>query len=489
MNNHKYRTAIIIFICSAFILLGTEKQVSARIWKDGTSRFRENAIILAQTLGHNDRAMLAPAAANAIPPAEYEIGDKRGFFAIKMTNGAQYSLTAFCHAVSDKAYIFIEDDVPADSGKIKSLLAKFDEIYNTITGHFGPSPDSIDGDPRIYILILDIVDAEQADGAETIGYFDATNQYRNDQLPRWTNQSSNEVEMLYIDYTALDFEPHGAGDVVAHEFAHLVQWARDPEEAIWVDEGIAVYVETVLGYKVDAFVTAFEEESDIPLMNWYNSLADYGAAYLFFAYISEKYGGVTTIAAIVKSENQSTDGIESALAAQGEFISFPDLFSDWVIANYLDDPDLDNGVYGYSKIDVNVNPSVVEDAYPIANKEFAIEPWAAHYIIFNKDQEDALDIAVYNSGRWNDTIAYVIKSNGGVDVSSIKSSGADSGETLITRQNQKIILVVTSQPDPPDSRRKFSGYFYSAEVRQGILSVKPISGAELRTWGGIKIGK
>jgi hypothetical protein len=482
----RYVTAVLFLISIMLIVSATGARVYADVWVDGTPHFHENAILLARILGNNDRAILAPALADDFPPAVYKVGDKRDFYATNISTGAQYSLTAFCHAVSDRAYIFVEDGRTASSGKINSLLAAFDRIYDTITGHYGPPPDSVDGDPRVYILLMDIIDVQNEDGTQTLGYFDPINQYQNDQIPRWLRQNSNEVEMFYIEYRLLDNEPDGAEGVVAHEFTHLIQWARDPEEETWVDEGIAVYTEAMMGYKVDETISAFEEVPGTPLLNWYNSLPDYGAAYIFFTYISERFGGIPAIASIVKSTERGVDGIEQVLAEQGNALSFSQLFSDWVIANYLDNPDLYNGLYGYASIDVHLKPSVVEDFYPINGKVSAIEPWSAHYIEFDREQDGSLNLTISNNSRWNDIFAYVIEYGDEITISPVKSGEVSPGTVFISQGTQETILVVASQPDPPNLIRRFSSYNYSVEVQTMVQSVVPISNMKITTWGVIK---
>jgi hypothetical protein len=492
MNSSKCTTIVAVLAWIILLVPVTGSRVYAHNWVDGTPYFREEARLLAQVLGHDDGVMRAPALVDM--PAACKVGDEREFYATDMRNGFQYSLTASCRAVSDRAYIFVENGRPAASDKIKSLLAAFDGIYDAITEQFGPPPDTVDGDPRIYILLLDIIDAARADGAQTIGYFDSINQYRNDQLSRWIRQRSNEVEILYIDYATLDFVPDGAEGIVAHEFTHLVQWARDPGESIWIDEGIAVYVEAMLGYEVESLISAFQDEPDTPLLNWFDSLADYGAAYLFFAYVSERFGGTPAVAAIVKSEDRGTESIEQALATLEKPISFPDLFSDWVIANYLDNPDLNDGIYGYSTLDIHLKPSVVESQYPIDHKTSTVEPWAAQYIEFSKGQDDVLDLTVDDNNRWRaDIVAHIIEYGGEIRVSSFKSGEAASGGAIISQKSQKAVLVITSQPDPPEWGMRFSSYAYSAETRQVVLSVAPTSGMKITaysklatTWGKTK---
>ena len=485
MDRRSYIITAIILTWSVLLLPATASRVYAYAWIDGTPYLYEEAQFLAEVLGHEDMAMRAPLAGDKIGTPVHEIGDVQKFYAINMLSKAQYSLEASCYAISDNAYVFVEKGRPAASSKIKSLLVSFDGIYDTITQQFGPPPDSIDNDPRIYLLIMDIVDGAQVNGTRMLGYFSPINQYRNDQLSQWTNQRSNEVEMLYIDYISLDFAVDGAESVVAHEFTHLVQWARDPEEAVWINEGIAVYVEAMLGYEVESRISAFEKQPDTSLLDWTSSLEDYGAAYLFFAYISERFGGAPAIAAIMKNGDQGTKGIERALAAQGKSISFNGLFSDWVIANYLDDPDLEDGIYGYSSLDIHLKPSAVEARYPITHKTSKVKPWAAHYTEFKKTKSDTLTLTVYNNSG-NDIVAQIIGIGDEIDVSSIKQSKAQSGTVIIPKEDDKVTMVVTSQPDPPDLKKGNSSYIYSAEIQAAFISVEPSSNRKITTWGKIK---
>lgn len=483
MSRWKYKIAVLTW--SILFISGISNSLYADAWIDGTPYFHEEGRLLAQTLGHNNTAMLAPSLnARPVSPA-YKVGDERDFYAVNVLNNIQYSLTASLRAVSDRAYIFVENNRSVPANKIKALLASFDRIYQGITDSFGPPPDSIDGDSRIYLLIMDIAGGAQGNGARVVGYFSPINQYSNAQLPRWLNRRSNEVEMLYIDYRSLNASADIAESVVAHEFMHLVQWAYDPGESIWVSEGLAVYAEAMLGYEVESRISAFEENPDTPLLDWSDSIEDYGAAYLFLAYLSERFGGTPTIAAIVRNREQDTEGIELALAGQGVDISFDRIFSDWVIANYLDDPEVNGGIYGYSTLDIHLKTSLVEFQYPIDHKESRVKPWAAQYTEFKKGQNDALNLTVYDNG--NDYIvAQVIEiGDSGTNVSSFKSSDAESGAASILQETGKTILVITSQPNPPNRRMNYSSYNYSAQVQETIVSVDPAP-SRITTWGKIK---
>ena len=484
MNRWKLTVAVIIFCWGILLTSDSSGESYTDAWIDGTHYLHEETLFLNQVLGHDDGAMLAPPLVDAGRQPVYKVGDDRDFYAIDMNDTDQYILQASARAVSDNAYIFVEDGKPAAANKIKSLLNSFDKIYDKIADELGPPPDSVDKDPRIHILIMDIRDKPQADGARVLGYFSSIDQYQNAALERWTNRRSNEAETLYIDYLSLNADRSKVEGVVAHEFTHMVHWAKDPGEHPWVNEGIAVYAESMMGYEVKSRISAFEESPDVSLLDWSGSIADYGAAYLFFAYVAERFGGTSAISSIVENRRRGTGGIEQALSMQGKAVSFQSLFSDWVIANYLDDPKLDDGIYGYNTLDIHLKPSEVEASYPITQKTSKVKPWSARYTEFNKDMDDTLSLTLYGDDG-DDIVAQIIEFGNKIDVSSIKSGAEQSVTALIPPEGSRAVLVVTSQPRLI-SGDEYSDYTYSAEIPAVITPVDPTSRRRITTWGSIK---
>jgi len=457
-------------------------RVYAYVWVDGTPQLYEEGRSLARVPGYSDGAMRAPALAGVSRPPAYNVGGTRGFYALDMRTERQYLLEASCQAISDHAYIFVENGRTVSPDRIKSLLESFSRIYDTIVSQFGPPSDKIDNDPRVYLLIMDILDGSQVNGVKMLGYFSPIDQFTNAQLIKYTKKRSNEINILYIDYVSLTVKGDLAEGVIAHEFTHLVEWSRDPEESTWVNEGIAMYAESMMGYEVDDYISAFEKNPAVSLLDWSESIENYGAVYLFFAYISEKFGGVPAIAAIVKNGDQGAAGIEKAMA-----MPFEKIFSNWIIANYLDRPDLNNGIYGYSTLDIHLKPTVVETTYPVARKTSRIYSWTAQYIEFDKSQTDILRLTIYDDSEDGMIAAQIIKfgTEDKVEVLSVKSSGEPSGNASIAQENARAILVVASQPDPPDTKNARLSYAYSAETRSAGIAVAPL-GKKITTWGSVK---
>ncbi|MGQ9608580.1 MAG: basic secretory protein-like protein [bacterium] len=478
---NKKLTLIVIFaIATSSILADT--------WIDGTPNLYEESQYLLQRIGWDGRPKMAPSIEGISKEPIYKIGDLRKFYAIDMRNNSQYILDATCYAVNDILYIFVEKGNPIAFDKLNSLIDSFGKIYDKVTTLLGPPIGNIDNDPRIYILLMDIKDGAQPNGVRMLGYFSPLDQFKNTQLVPWTRKRSNEADLLYIDTISLNLKNIAIESVLAHELTHLIQWGNDPEEHLWVNEGIAVYIESYMGYSVKDRILAYEKNPNISLLDWKGNIENYGATYLFFAYISERYGGPESISAIMKNKNQSTRGIESALADQGKSVSFSKIFSDWIIANYLDNPKIYDGRYGYSTLDIKINPSIVENQYPIDRKTSFVLPWSAQYIEFKKEQNNTLKLTLYEDDQ-NDIKAQLIKidNSGNIEVLSIESNEAQPEAISISQENNRIIFVVTSQPSPPEVKKNASSYSYSAESQ--VYTIASVSNIKrlITTWGNIKL--
>ncbi|MDQ1318489.1 MAG: hypothetical protein QG588_2151 [Candidatus Poribacteria bacterium] len=483
----RYLTITILSL-SLFLVIETASNTNAYGWIDGTPLLHDESIFLLNAIGKNTRPTLAPGLEGVRNDPIYSVGDIHQYYALNMRNNSQYTLQASCYAVTDKAYIFVEKGTSVTQDKINALANSFDRIYSEITKNFGMPPTKVVNDPRVNLLIMDIVDGARQNGVMTLGYFSPMDQFTNIELAPWTRKKSNETNILYIDSISLSSNKITTEAVIAHEFTHLIQWARDPEESTWVDEGLAVYAENMLGYSNDvkAQVSVYAQNPNVSLINWDNKVENYGAAYLYFAYLSEKFGGVPLISDILKNEAQDVDGIIKTLSAKGITKSFSDIFSDWVIANYLDDPNLEDGRYGYSTLNIKLNSSLVESQYPIDQKSSSVLPWSVKYIEFQKGQDNVLNLSISENDQNNINARLIgISADSKVIVSLVKSISIQSGSASIPKENIKTIFVVTSQPDPPDSKQDKAVFAYSAESHTVSFAVTP-SGSKITTWGSIK---
>lgn len=260
-------------------------------------------------------------------------------FSFVLIGGGLYTTTTTCRYVGENAYIFVEDEVwgtvRVDQARIDALGEAFDRstprdpnrgIYDINTELFGDPPD-VDGDPRIFIIVLDILDSPFT-GTTFVGYFDTNNQ---------TGQAVRE--MLYIDTNPLDIESELARATLAHEFQHVLHWRGDVDEDKWIDEGCAEYAELACGYK-DTTETAGESWLGAPnvrLTVWEDLPFDFDQAYLFTSYLVQRVGE-SVLRPLVEHDGNGIDGLNAVLADFGE-LRFDELFFDWSAATWFDGED------------------------------------------------------------------------------------------------------------------------------------------------------
>ncbi len=151
-------------------------------------------------------------------------------------------------------------------------------IYQIDTTNFGPAPDELDNDPKIYVLLYDFDIAAD-------GFFWVFDEYPDGSQP----YASNECEVLYINSS--DNDPGGSYliSVMAHEFEHMIHWLADADEDAWVDEGMAELAMWLYGDPDP--VIQFPTNPDIDLTGLDGSFSDYVKTYLWSLYFYEQFGG------------------------------------------------------------------------------------------------------------------------------------------------------------------------------------------------------
>jgi len=203
----------------------------------------------------------------------YAVGDTLtvNAYSFRLVGGGPYLTTTTCRLVGENCYVFAEDDVwdtpNVTQTAIQDMASAFDQttpadpergIYDVDISLFGPPPDT-DGDPRILIVVLDILDSSSLTGITYIGYFDTENQ-----------APPVQKEILYLDSGAMGQNSILARATLAHEFQHMLHWAADPDEEKWVDEGCSEYAELACGYKdtTRTAAAAYLEVPNISLTAW-----------------------------------------------------------------------------------------------------------------------------------------------------------------------------------------------------------------------------
>lgn len=340
----------------------------------------------------------------------YEVGDREQFWVSNMDDNSQLQVTAELVYKTDVVYAWVQVDNDYDLRKISRSLDRFsEESVPRVQEFFGKewSP-GVDNDPRLHILHAMNM------GSSVAGYYSSA-----DEFSRLANEYSNQKEMFYISLDWLnrsqDYEYYET--VLAHEFQHMVHWYNDRNEETWVNEGLSELAQEVAGYPPDTgFASIFAGVPDTQLNTWNDVSGSngehYGSAYLFMAYLLQRFGEDATKAVVAHGAN-GVLGVSLALQEAGHDFSFEELFADWLIANYVDDPDaLDgDGRFGYRQLEAP-QPTVDENhrRFPVEERESTVRNFGADYIVldgrgditlnFDGETEARLaDVSPY-SGEW-----------------------------------------------------------------------------------------
>ena len=272
--------------------------------------------------------------------------------------------------VSSHAYWYVEDGLRisrADLEKAARVLE--DRIYPGVTGVFGTewSP-GVDNDPHFTIL--------HAVLKGVAGYYSSVDEY-----PRSVHQHSNQREMVYMNGT-LQVGSSAYLSVLSHELQHAIHWNGDPTEETWVNEGLSEVAATVAGFRVNS-QGHFINSPTISLINWPLGLSGripyYGAGFLFFNYLATHYGTLHNLASLVKEPSDGITGINAFLSGLGYDVSFRDVFKDWTIANYLDEPG--DGPYSYPNREVKVR--VAGRMGEFGHRRSSIPQYSAEYTVID----------------------------------------------------------------------------------------------------------
>jgi hypothetical protein len=163
--------------------------------------------------------------------------------------------------------------------------------------------------------------------------------------------------MLNVDNLSLD-DPYTYG-TLAHEFQHMIHWYQDRNESSWLNEGFSELAVILNGYEVGGFDYLYAKDPDIQLNTWPNdsekTRPHYGASFLFVAYFLDRFGETATQALVRHPANgmTSVDAVLSEIGATdpltGNTIRADDVFTDWVLASYIQDDSVLDGRFTYQR--------------------------------------------------------------------------------------------------------------------------------------------
>ena len=292
-------------------------------------------------LGEYDVPLTAPAKA-------YEIGDRENFWVTDNDSDEQFQITAVLRGVSPHVYFWIEDDVDYSETDLEALVDTFEyEIYPTNQEFFGQewSP-GIDEDEHLYLVYA------RGLGRNVAGYFSSI-----DSVHPRLQEFSNAHETFMINADAVSLDEDYTYSVLAHEHQHMIHWYQDRNETTWINEGFSELATVLSGFSPGGADMMYLSSPDVQLNTWpvdpNARHVHYGSSYLFMQYFLDRFGESAT-RALVTEDTNGLDSIDRVLAQIGETDNTEEVFIDWTLANFLDDPSLSDGEWAYDSYTPNI---------------------------------------------------------------------------------------------------------------------------------------
>ena len=360
-----------------------------------------------------------PVVVNATPP-HYEVGDRAEFWINEQATNTYFRSWATLRYITPHVHVWVEDGYDVDQDNLIRSAERFeDETYPTNRHFFGSEwTPGVDNDPHISIFNGNVPGVG--------GYYSSADEYSH-----LVNPYSNEREMFYINLDNARPGNDYYDGILAHEFQHMIHWHTDRNEDTWVNEGLAELAAYLNGYDVGAADRIFSRTPDTQLTAWADdpNLAgpNYGGSYLFMVYFLERFSD-EVLRQVVASKADGLAGFDEVLADRGLGVTFEDVFADWLIANYLDDPSLGDGCYGYRGLAIE-RPAVdaTYNQYPVQSAITVVHQYGADYIELQAGEGD---VVVHFTGS---TVARLVDNEAHSGSYQWWSNRGDESDTTLTR--------------------------------------------------------
>ena len=296
-----------------------------------------------------------------------EVGDVETFWLIDLVAEEAHRPEFELRSITEHANWYVQAGLAVPQVDLTQATSFFEkEVYPRVVSTFGKNRHTGEnGGPRLTILNADIRGAG--------GYFSS-----DDTQPSIVAPFSNHREIIYINAAVIPPGGPSYQEVIAHELSHAIHWRHDPTEEAWVNEGLAEYAITAIGAPLMA-THQFLRTGPVSLVHWpyssSSSVANYGGASLFIHYLLEHYpskGGPQTL---MEQPENGTAGVTAYLRKTGYDVAFRGVFKDWVVANFLDQPE---GKYGYAAL--QAKPRVRKIIADFSEYESSIPQYSVQYI-------------------------------------------------------------------------------------------------------------
>lgn len=350
-----------VFLIAVFAMflmsLGPLAAADKGAWLDATHYFQPLVEKLVKDVERETRMEHARRHRAPLPALkQYQVGDVETFWTKNVAEDTYEQTPATLKAIGEHCYIFVENGKSVPDSAIEKIRTSFDsKVYPIDTESFGSEwKPGVDGDERITLLMLDIKDGYTPNSNKGYigGYFFAGDEFLQAQIPAQYKVKSNEREMFYLDIYPSDPTDDGYMSTVAHEFQHMIHFNLDANEFTWVNECCSQIAPYLCGFGHAEQIKSYMQSPDNSLTAWSEEhpVANYGQVYLWGYYLMSRY--LTTDTArrtffknLVADQARGYVGFDNAIAQFGT--GFTSSFTEFMIANFINNKKLDKGQYAY----------------------------------------------------------------------------------------------------------------------------------------------
>jgi uncharacterized repeat protein (TIGR02543 family) len=260
------------------------------------------------------------------------------------------------------------------STQAQTLAQKFDQIYPVETKLIGyeygggPGGDGgKDGDPKVQILVYDIVNA-LGFGAGAAGFFWGKDFYTQDVLDNWQGKpKTNLAEIFYINASTAINSPYYIYGTLIHEFQHMIHFnqktvKRGVSSETWFNEMLSEMAEDVIAplIGIDPTNSAHDIRVRMPtalanynlegITEWSTlSSTSYAKGFAFGAYLMRNYGGAELLQRILANNTANIASITSALNDFSSGLTFEQALKRYGEAMIFSGPSMPQGVMTFDK--------------------------------------------------------------------------------------------------------------------------------------------
>ena len=275
----------------------------------------------------------------------YAVGTRRTFQVQNQSTLQNSQVTATLRYKNNITYMWVADGVNASDTAIKQAADYFaDKIYPTDRMLLGTEASpGIDCDPHISIL-----NTPGMGGAA--GYVAGK-----DEVTKAVRPDSNEMEMFYMNTEGLPIGSAAYLGTAVHEFQHIISSNVHKNLDTWMNEGFSDLAIYLNGFGDPGHAQAYLAAPNTQLNAWAEldqSIPHYGESFLFLTYFYDRFGAEAT-RRLLANPKRGLEAMDDVLATIQPGMTADDLFADWEIAIYLNDPTVASGQYAYKDIKFN----------------------------------------------------------------------------------------------------------------------------------------